>query len=220
MTASTSGCTRAWGSCRTYTTKRRLVRNCRATGPSATCVTPPRGVSVRKNAQPLVVRVCGIEIALAHNGNLTNASELRGELESEGAIFQTSSDSEIFVHLIARSLAKKKDLEEAILSACDRVRGAYSLIILSEGRIIALRDAHGFHPLAMGKVDDAYVFASETCAFDLLEAEYLREVLPAKWLSSTATRSSAARSTMLARCLSASAFLSWSILPPRLHRVR
>lgn len=136
------------------------------------------GVSVRKNAQPLVVRVCGIEIALAHNGNLTNASELRGELESEGAIFQTSSDSEIFVHLIARSLAKKKDLEEAILSACDRVRGAYSLIILSEGRIIALRDAHGFHPLAMGKVDDAYVFASETCAFDLLEAEYLREVLP------------------------------------------
>lgn len=87
------------------------------------------GVSVRKNAQPLVVRVCGIEIALAHNGNLTNASELRGELESEGAIFQTSSDSEIFVHLIARSLAKKKDLEEAILSACDRVRGAYSLII-------------------------------------------------------------------------------------------
>ena len=71
------------------------------------------GVSVRKNAQPLVVRVCGIEIALAHNGNLTNASELRGELESEGAIFQTSSDSEIFVHLIARSLAKKKDLEEA-----------------------------------------------------------------------------------------------------------
>ena len=136
------------------------------------------GVSVRKNAQPLVGRVCGIEIALAHNGNLTNASELRGELESEGAIFQTSSDSEIFVHLIARSLAKKKDLEEAILSACDRVRGAYSLIILSEGRIIALRDAHGFHPLAMGKVDDAYVFASETCAFDLLEAEYLREVLP------------------------------------------
>ena len=116
------------------------------------------GVSVRKNAQPLVVRVCGIEIALAHNGNLTNASELRGELESDGAIFQTSSDSEIFVHLIARSLAKKKDLEEAILSACDRVRGAYSLIILSEGRIIALRDAHGFHPLAMGKVDDAYVF--------------------------------------------------------------
>ena len=136
------------------------------------------GISVRKNAQPLVVRVCGIEIALAHNGNLTNASELRDELESEGAIFQTSSDSEIFVHLIARSLAKKKDLEEAILSACDRVRGAYSLIILSEGRIIALRDAHGFHPLSMGKVDDAYVFASETCAFDLLEAEYLREVEP------------------------------------------
>ena len=138
---------------------------------------PTAGSSSASEAQPFYVN-SPYGITLAHNGNLTNASELRGELESEGAIFQTSSDSEIFVHLIARSLAKKKDLEEAILSACDRVRGAYSLIILSEGRIIALRDAHGFHPLAMGKVDDAYVFASETCAFDLLEAEYLREVLP------------------------------------------
>ena len=136
------------------------------------------GVSVRKNAQPLVVRVRGIEIALAHNGNLTNAAQLRGELEDQGAIFQTSSDSEIFVHLIAHSLAEHKTLEDAVVAACDRVRGAYSLIILSEGRIIALRDSHGFHPLAMGKVEGAYVFASETCAFDLLEAEYIREVAP------------------------------------------
>ena len=113
------------------------------------------GVSVRKNAQPLVVRVRGIEIALAHNGNLTNAAELREELEDHGAIFQTSSDSEIFVHLIAHSLAEHKNLEDAILAACDRVRGAYSLIILSEGRIIALRDPHGFHPLVMGRVNDA-----------------------------------------------------------------
>ena len=135
------------------------------------------GVSARRNAQPLVVRVRGIEMALAHNGNLTNAAELREELENIGAIFQTSSDSEIFVHLISHSLAGRT-LEEAIMEACKRVRGAYSLVILSEGRLMALRDPHGFHPLVMGRVDDAYVFASETCAFDLLEAEYIRDVAP------------------------------------------
>ena len=135
------------------------------------------GVSARRNSQPLVVRVRGIEMALAHNGNLTNAAELREELENIGAIFQTSSDSEIFVHLISHSLAGRT-LEEAIMEACKRVRGAYSLVILSEGRLMALRDPHGFHPLVMGRVDDAYVFASETCAFDLLEAEYIRDVAP------------------------------------------
>lgn len=124
-----------------------------------------------------MVRVRGIEMALAHNGNLTNAAELREELENIGAIFQTSSDSEIFVHLISHSLAGRT-LEEAIMEACKRVRGAYSLVILSEGRLMALRDPHGFHPLVMGRVDDAYVFASETCAFDLLEAEYIRDVAP------------------------------------------
>lgn len=145
------------------------------------------GVSARRNAQPLVVRVRGIEIALAHNGNLTNAAELRRDLEDHGAIFQTSSDSEIFVHLIAHSLAGKS-LEEAILDACGRVRGAYSLVILSQGKVMALRDPHGFHPLAFGKVHgagkdhDAFVFASETCAFDLLEAEHIRDVEPGEML--------------------------------------
>ena len=137
------------------------------------------GVSVRKNAQPLVVRVCGIEIALAHNGNLTNASELRGELESEGAIFQTSSDSEIFVHLIARSLAKKKDLEEAILSAPIACAGRIPSSSCPRPRIIALARRPRLPSVGNGKVDDAYVFRSETCAFDLLEAEYLQKGLPA-----------------------------------------
>ena len=145
------------------------------------------GVSARRNAQPLAVRVRGVEIALAHNGNLTNAAQLRRELEDRGAIFQTNSDSEIFLHLIAHGLAGKT-LEEAILNACGRVRGAYSLIILSQGKVMGLRDPHGFHPLAFGKEHragpdaDAWVFASETCAFDLLEAEYIRDVKPGELL--------------------------------------
>jgi len=113
--------------------------------------------------------------------------QLRRELEDRGAIFQTNSDSEIFLHLIAHGLAGKT-LEEAILNACGRVRGAYSLIILSQGKVMGLRDPHGFHPLAFGKVHragpdaDAWVFASETCAFDLLEAEYIRDVKPGELL--------------------------------------
>ena len=131
-----------------------------------------------RNAQPLLVRVRnGMQLALAHNGNLTNAAELRRELENDGCIFQTTIDSEIFVHLIARALSGTS-LEEAIVTACRRVEGAYSLLIMSEGRIYAIRDPHGFHPLGMARMGDAWVFASETCAFDLLEADYLREVNP------------------------------------------
>ena len=131
-----------------------------------------------RNAQPLLVRVRnGMQIAFAHNGNLTNAAELRRELENDGCIFQTTIDSEIFVHLIARALSGAS-LEEAIVTACRRVEGAYSLLIMSEGRIYAIRDPHGFHPLGMARMGDAWVFASETCAFDLLEADYLREVNP------------------------------------------
>ena len=131
-----------------------------------------------RNAQPLLVRVRnGLQLALAHNGNLTNAAVLRRELENDGCIFQTTIDSEIFVHLIARALSHAT-LEEAIIEACRRVDGAYSLLIMSEGRIYAIRDPHGFHPLGMAKMGDAWVFASESCAFDLLEADYLREVQP------------------------------------------
>lgn len=140
------------------------------------------GKPERRNAQPLVVRMRGgVQLSLAHNGNLTNAAELRAELEDDGAIFQTSSDSEIFVHLISHGL-KGKTLEEAILAACGRVEGAYSLVILANGKLIALRDPHGFHPLSLGRLDDAWVFASESCAFDLLEAERLREVRPGEMI--------------------------------------
>ena len=131
-----------------------------------------------RNAQPLLVRVRnGIQLALVHNGNLTNAAALRRELENDGCIFQTTIDSEIFVHLIARALSSHT-LEEAITETCGKVEGAYSLLILSEGRIYALRDPHGFHPLSMARMGDSWVFASESCAFDLLEADYVREVDP------------------------------------------
>ncbi len=136
------------------------------------------GKPERRNAQPLVVRMRGgLNLALAHNGNLTNATALRQELEEQGAIFQTTSDSEIFVHLISHGLSGKS-LEEAVMAACGRVEGAYCLMILANGKLIAVRDPHGFHPLSIGKMGDVWVFASETCAFDLLEAERLRGVRP------------------------------------------
>ena len=135
-----------------------------------------------KNAQPLVVRMRGgIQLSLAHNGNLTNASELRTELEEKGAIFQTTSDSEIFVHLISFGLSGKT-LEEAVLAACERVEGAYCLIILANNKLVAIRDPHGFHPLAIGRLDNAWVFASESCAFDLLEAERIRGLRPGEMI--------------------------------------
>lgn len=145
------------------------------------------GGSTRKNAQPLVARVRGIEIAVAHNGNLVNAAEIRQNLEDQGAIFHTDCDSEIFIHLISHGLAGRT-LEEAILHACEQVRGAYSLIILSQGKIMALRDPYGFHPIALGKIHrpyldhEAWVVASESCAFDLLEAEQIRDVAPGEML--------------------------------------
>ena len=116
-------------------------------------------------------------VAVVHNGNLVNTEELRTHFEYQGAIFQTTSDSEIFLHLISHCL-KDMSLEEAILSACDRVEGAYCLMIQAGGKLIAVRDPHGFHPLVMGRLGDAWVFASESCAFDLLEAERLRGVRP------------------------------------------
>ena len=139
------------------------------------------GRSERCNAQPLVVRVRGMEIALAHNGNLTNATALREELEDTGAIFQTNSDSEIFLHLIAHSL-KDNSLEDAIHYACSRVDGAFAVVILAEGKMFALRDPRGMRPLALAQVDGAYVVASETCAFDLLEAELIRSIEPGEMI--------------------------------------
>lgn len=135
------------------------------------------GRSSSCNAQPFLAHYKGQDIALAHNGNLVNAGELREELENEGAIFSTGNDTEVFMHLLVRAL-RRHNLPEAVREACSRVRGAYCLLVLAGSTLVAVRDPFGFHPLALGRLDGRPVFASETCAFDLLEAEYERSVEP------------------------------------------
>jgi amidophosphoribosyltransferase len=134
------------------------------------------GGSELRNAQPIAVDYVQGSIAVAHNGNLVNATELRARLEAAGSIFATSSDTEVIVHLIAH--AREADTVERIVAALRQVQGAYSLIFLTETKMIAVRDPHGFRPLALGRLRDSFVFASETCAFDLIEAELLRELEP------------------------------------------
>ncbi|RJQ51037.1 MAG: amidophosphoribosyltransferase [Nitrospiraceae bacterium] len=134
------------------------------------------GSSSLKNVQPLMVNFSLGSLAIAHNGNLVNALELRNELEAKGAIFQSTSDSEVFVHLIASSRAG--GLYERLLDAAKTVSGAFSLIIMTENELIAIRDPYGFRPLSIGRHDGAYVIASETCAFDLIGAKYIRDVEP------------------------------------------
>ena len=130
-----------------------------------------------RNAQPLMIRHGDLALAVAHNGALTNAQELRRQLEADGAIFQTQSDAEVFLHLIVRGI-RALSLEEAVIAACRKVQGAYSLLLLANGVLMALRDPHGIRPLALGRVNGTHVIASETCAFDLLEAEYVRSIAP------------------------------------------
>jgi amidophosphoribosyltransferase len=132
------------------------------------------GGSMLCNAQPIVASTSKGQIAVAHNGNLINGNELRSQLEAEGAIFNSTADSEIFVHLIARS--KAADVEGAFIDALSRVQGAYAVALLTPGRIFAARDPHGFRPLVLGKLDDALTISSETCAFDLIGAETVREI--------------------------------------------
>ncbi|MCI5066484.1 amidophosphoribosyltransferase [bacterium] len=129
------------------------------------------------NVQPLLAEVSVGRVAIAHNGNLINVDTLRNDLIKEGAIFGSSSDTEVILHLIARA-PKNISVEEAVIRALERVKGAYSLLIAFRDRIFAVRDPGGLRPLAIGKVDGAYVFASETCAFDLIGAEYVRDVEP------------------------------------------
>src|SRR3954465_15027854 len=141
------------------------------------------GDSALLNAQPILVQSNKGAIAVAHNGNLVNATSVRARLESQGSIFQTNSDTEVIVHLIA--LSKEHTLPEAIADALRRVEGAFSLVMMSADRIFAVRDPRGFRPLAMGRIpaqpgqkQGTIVFASETCAFDLIGATYEREVKP------------------------------------------
>src|SRR4051812_41451160 len=135
------------------------------------------GQSNLSNAQPMVARTTAGQIAVAHNGNLVNAEELRAELAAKGALFQGTSDTEVIVHLLAHQ--REGSIEQRILGALSGVRGAYSLLFLTEKGIVAVRDPLGFRPLILGKLKSgATVFASETCALDLIEAEYIREVEP------------------------------------------
>jgi amidophosphoribosyltransferase len=134
------------------------------------------GDTTLTNAQPVVIDCNKGKLALGHNGNLTNAIELRKKLEHRGSIFQTTSDTEVIVHLIARSTAR--NLSGAIADALNQVEGAYSLLLLTPDEIFAIRDPRGFRPLSIGRLNGAWVAASETCAFDLIDAEYVREVEP------------------------------------------
>ena len=135
------------------------------------------GASLIRNAQPFMVRFRDMGLAVGHNGNLVNTYTLHKDLEKDGSIFQTTMDSEVFVHLVAKQY-NGSTLEEAIKKACERMQGAYSMVILANDKLIGLRDPRGFRPLAIGKLGDAYVLASETCAFDLMKAEYVRSVRP------------------------------------------
>lgn len=134
------------------------------------------GESRLANAQPIVVDSVHGQLAVAHNGNLINAGDVRDALVRDGAIFQTSSDTEVVVHLFAR--AKAETSEDAIIEALSQVRGAFSLVMLTKDRLIGVRDPHGFRPLALGKLGDAWVMCSETCALDLIGATYVRDVEP------------------------------------------
>ena len=138
------------------------------------------GSSELKNAQPFMVDYHKGSLAIAHNGNLSNASLIRSELESKGSIFQSNMDTEVIVHLIARS--KEKTFVERTVNALKQVEGAYSLLILTEKEMVAARDPFGFRPLILGQLKDAPVVASETCAFDLIGAKFVREIEPGEIL--------------------------------------
>jgi amidophosphoribosyltransferase len=139
------------------------------------------GDTVLNNAQPFSVDCNKGKIAVAHNGNITNAAELRRDLEHEGSIFQGSSDTEVILHLVARS--RERTLQNALRDALLQLDGAFSLVFLAQDRIIVARDPNGFRPLAMGQMENkSYVFASETCAFDLIGATYLSDVEPGEMI--------------------------------------
>lgn len=135
------------------------------------------GSSLLKNAQPFMVNYGGEPIALGHNGNLVNAKTLRSDLEKHGSILQTTMDSEVFVHLLVRNL--EKGLDEALLDALPRAKGAFALGMMTKDTLIAARDPHGFRPLCLGKLSNgAWVISSETCALDLVDAKYIRDIEP------------------------------------------
>jgi amidophosphoribosyltransferase len=138
------------------------------------------GSSVLSNAQPFLVHHAGEHYALGHNGNLINAHSLRAELEEKGSIFQSTMDSEVIIHLMAHYL--KDGFEDALTKALAQVQGSYSIVMLTKDKVVAARDPRGFRPLSLGQLDGGWVVASETCAFDLLSARYVRDVEPGEIL--------------------------------------
>ncbi len=143
------------------------------------------GASTLENAQPLVLNYVKGTLALAHNGNLINAAELRHDLEYTGAIFQTTIDSEVIAYHIARERLNSKTVEEAVNRACNKIKGAYSLVVMSPRKLIGARDPYGFRPLCIGKRENSYILASESCALDTIGAEFVRDVLPGETVTIT-----------------------------------
>ncbi len=136
------------------------------------------GINTRENAQPLVSQYVKGTLSMAHNGNLVNAMKLKSELKARGSIFQTSSDTEVIMHLAAIERTKTKSIEEAMENVMTRIKGAYSLVVMSPRKLIGIRDPQGFRPLCIGKLKDSYILASETCALDVMNAEFVRDVEP------------------------------------------
>ncbi len=165
------------------------------------------GSSTRENAQPLVLNYIKGTLALAHNGNLVNAPELRRELEYTGAIFQTTIDSEVVAYHIARERVNTGTVEDAVANAMKKIKGAYALVIMSPRKMIGARDPFGFKPLCIGKRDNAYILASETCALETIGAEFVRDVEPGEIVAITKEGISSNRSMCLpdpkkqARCI-------------------
>ena len=143
------------------------------------------GASTRENAQPLVLNYVKGTLALAHNGNLINAAELKEDLEYTGAIFQTTIDTEVIAYHIARERLNSKTVEEAVTRACRKLKGAFSLVVMSPRKLVGARDPFGFKPLCIGKRDNAYILASETCALETIGAEFVRDVLPGEVVTIT-----------------------------------
>ena len=138
------------------------------------------GSSLPVNAQPLLINSIKGDLALAHNGNLVNGGSLRKKLESLGSIFHSTLDTEVIAHLVSRSL--KNDINDAFIHSLNQLVGAFSLVAMTEDSLIAVRDSYGFRPLSLGKLDDCYVIASETCAFDIIGAEHIRDIEPGEVL--------------------------------------
>jgi len=138
------------------------------------------GDSEIRNCQPFSYEYAHGGISMCHNGNIVNANDLRGKLEQSGSIFQTTSDTEVLIHLVAKS--RGKTAEERLAEAVRQLSGAFSLLVLTETRLIAVRDPHGIRPLVLGRLGDAYILSSETCAFDLIGAEFIRDIEPGEML--------------------------------------